>query len=69
LDNRQFDYIASWDIHCGLKPDYGRVTLTLKNRAGLALMPVVSRTVTLSSGEPARETSIACVVSTLFEPA
>jgi len=54
----------AWSI---IEPNHGRVTLTRRNRAGLPFMPVRSRMVTLSSGEPARETSIACAVSTLFE--
>ena len=49
--------------------DYGRVTLTLKNRYELPFTPEVSRTVTLSLGEPVRETSSARAVTTMFEPA
>jgi len=48
---------------------YGLVTLILRKRTALARMADVSRTVTLSSGEPARETSMAFAVKTILEPA
>ena len=49
--------------------DYGLVTLTRRKRAVWLAKAKVSRMVTVSFGDPIREISAACAVSTMFEPA
>ena len=60
-------------IRVAVKPgwhiaNYGRVTLTLRNLVDCAVTPEASRSVTFSFGDPIREISGACGVSTMFEP-